>query len=199
MFFSNPLWRFQECVELAELPETNNKGDAYSALASEGFMLFKDKWQLFSSSLHSDILKDKMYLSAYIISQVHLNIPLVSLWNVRFLRWIGRQNFFFTVSEHQFSVSKERKVLLPINTNFRCGIKHIMDFSGCWLFKIEYWALSYILISSAYQEAGNETFDFWTHLNTSKRNSKKTYQTEELFERGCKCPAPKSWIDSVLG
>lgn len=62
-----------------EFPKTNNKGNACSALASEGFMLFKDKWQPFSFNLHFDILKDKMYLSAYINSRVCLNIPLASL------------------------------------------------------------------------------------------------------------------------
>lgn len=62
-----------------EFPKTNNKGNAYSALAVESFMLLKDKWQPFSSNLHFDILKDKMYLTAYIKLQVHLNIPLAPL------------------------------------------------------------------------------------------------------------------------
>lgn len=63
----------------AEFPKSKNKGTAHSALASEGLLLFRDKWQSFFSNFHFDILKDKMYLSAYINSEVCLNIPLASL------------------------------------------------------------------------------------------------------------------------
>lgn len=62
-----------------EFSKTNKKGAAYSALASEGPLLLRDKWQSFFSNLHFDILKDKMYLSAYINSEVCLNIPSASL------------------------------------------------------------------------------------------------------------------------